>query len=344
MPCSGPMPARDAPPCSAPARRPCGPKCPARRRPERGLLSGAHSIRGLPRARPPEEPDRRRRPARLRQHEGHGPDSGNRGKLSPASASELYARCSPRSSVVRRPRGVLGQDRGVRALAPLGLPLSHGHAFPSVEDGFDYAGTARSGRRASTRLHSVSLIEAPVERACARRGPQGRHQRVRFATSSNPLPLAAPRRPADVYVGAELRGPRAFAPSPPGKGRDRPRRRGSLKLAATLASPSAPAASWRTASLEHEIRWKQPTTFRGRWNSRSGSGCPQPGRETSRFQVESARGEAELEEFVQETGPIPGSRRWRVKLEPGAKRVLKAKYTLRIQSKKELAGGNRREA
>jgi uncharacterized protein (TIGR02231 family) len=42
-------------------------------------------------------------------------------------------------------------------------------------------------------------------------------------------------------------------------------------------------------------------------------------------------------------GALRGGFAWRVKIEPGAKRELTAKYVVRISSKDELVGGNRRE-
>jgi len=43
-------------------------------------------------------------------------------------------------------------------------------------------------------------------------------------------------------------------------------------------------------------------------------------------------------------GRFDGGRRWRVKLEPGATRTLRARWVIRIAAKNELVGGNRRES
>lgn len=43
-------------------------------------------------------------------------------------------------------------------------------------------------------------------------------------------------------------------------------------------------------------------------------------------------------------GRFDGGRRWRVKLEPGATRTLRARWVIRIAGKNELVGGNRRES
>jgi hypothetical protein len=43
-------------------------------------------------------------------------------------------------------------------------------------------------------------------------------------------------------------------------------------------------------------------------------------------------------------GRFDGGRRWRVKLEPGATRRLRARWVIRIAAKNELVGGNRRES
>jgi len=41
--------------------------------------------------------------------------------------------------------------------------------------------------------------------------------------------------------------------------------------------------------------------------------------------------------------PVEGAHRWVVTLSPGQKRTLGLSYTVRIPSKHELVGGNRRE-
>jgi hypothetical protein len=43
-------------------------------------------------------------------------------------------------------------------------------------------------------------------------------------------------------------------------------------------------------------------------------------------------------------GRFDGGRRWRVKLEPGTTRTLRARWVIRIAAKNELVGGNRRES
>ena len=55
--------------------------------------------------------------------------------------------------------------------------------------------------------------------------------------------------------------------------------------------------------------------------------------------------EPEWEVWKQDTiRPLEGGRRWRLTLPPGEERKLTFGYTVKIDSKNELVGGNRREA
>ncbi len=50
------------------------------------------------------------------------------------------------------------------------------------------------------------------------------------------------------------------------------------------------------------------------------------------------------EEFEQRRAPLRGAHRWKLEIEPGEVRQLRASYVVTISPKHELVGGNRREA
>jgi hypothetical protein len=50
------------------------------------------------------------------------------------------------------------------------------------------------------------------------------------------------------------------------------------------------------------------------------------------------------EPWDQPDAPLRGAHRWRVELQPGQVRQLRAQYVVSISPKHELVGGNRREA
>jgi hypothetical protein len=49
------------------------------------------------------------------------------------------------------------------------------------------------------------------------------------------------------------------------------------------------------------------------------------------------------DEYEQDAEPLEGGRVWKVEVEPGQERPLKASWSIRVPSQHELVGGNRRD-
>ncbi len=231
---------------------------------------------------------------------------------------------------------------GVEALGP-----PPGHRYPN-DHGFDYTFVAepRIDIPSDGAFHGLTLMEREGN-AKPRFISVPRESQDVFRTVVLKNPLEAPLLPGpvDVYVAgrylmtSQLRETPAAGELKLGLGIE-PRIkvsrntrfredtagliRGSLELKHEV---DIELANHRSIPAQVEIRERIPVRSEG----------------DKDVEVLVIKDQPPWEVWKQEDRPIQGGRRWMVSLEPGEKKVLSAAYVVRIPSKHELDGGNRRE-
>jgi hypothetical protein len=278
-----------------------------------------------------------------------GPDDSSRGKLRSSAAAERYGEML---SALRVTAGgpVESWVRSAEASArsPEGLPLPAGHSAPESADGFDYAwrGETPVDVPADGAWHSVTLAEAPAESALRHVAvPREDTNAFRFASFANPFRAPLLPGPADVYVGPDFALTAAMRTVAPqgnvdvGLGAEE-----GVKIARnTRYAEHTSGLLGGQLNLEHEITVEAANNLKRPVDLEVRERLPQPRTGDEQVQIEVLETVPKWEEWIQERSPVPGTRRWRVRIEPGAREVLKARYAVKIPAKKEIAGGNRRE-
>ncbi|MHC4599865.1 MAG: mucoidy inhibitor MuiA family protein [Planctomycetota bacterium] len=279
-----------------------------------------------------------------------GPREGGRGKLRPVSEAE-------RTRDLLRDLAVAGGDEVVgwihsaahRASQVSSSPLPSGHATPGSVEGFDYRYGARRPVDVPSdgAYHTLPILE---ENADAKRRfvtvPREAVEVFRFVTFRNPLESPLLRGPADIYVGGDfaLTSPlETVAPSGEveiGLGAEE-----AIKVARnTRFEEHASGILGGHLNLENEIRVEITNHLEeaAELEIRERVSAVREGDEE--VEVEVLDSQPPWEVWKQKRSPIPGSHRWRVHLEAGASQTLTARYAIRLSSKKQLRGGNRRES
>ncbi|MEZ4454571.1 MAG: DUF4139 domain-containing protein [Nannocystaceae bacterium] len=251
---------------------------------------------------------------------------------------------------VRQVTEVIGVlDAARRAALDVGGELPPRHALPESVGGFDYVYVADGEVEVVSdgEYHAIPLLarSAPVEMIHVV-VPRESTDVFRVAALKNPLDAPLLAGPADVYLGGDylLTSDLALAAA-----------RGEVRLGLGVEQSIKVARNTRYAEesaglmggsliLRHTIlvdlqnRLDRPATVEVRERIPS-----LPEGETE-ITVEPGPVEPPWERYEPEDYTLKGGQRWRITIPAGAKHSLRAGYSVKIASKKELVGGNRREA
>jgi hypothetical protein len=279
-----------------------------------------------------------------------GPRDGGRGKLRPVCETERTLDLLKDLSLAGGEH-VVGWIRGAahRASEVSGVPLPSGHAFPGSVEGFDYRYDARRPVDVASdgAYHTLPVLEEDAE---AKRRyvtvPREASEAFRFVTFRNPLKSPLLRGPADIYIGGDflLTSPlETVAPSGEveiGLGAEE-----AIKVARNARfEEHASGLLGGQLNLENEIRVEITNHLAESAELEVRERLPTAREGDEEIEVEVLETQPPWEPWEQKRSPIPGSHRWRLRLEAGARQTLSARYAIRLSSKKQLRGGNRRES
>lgn len=244
-------------------------------------------------------------------------------------------------------RVVLG--RAVHRAERAGDRTPKGYRPVGTWKGFDhaYASDGRVDIPADGDLHNIPLLERRAE--CSLRHvvvPRESAQAFRVLTLTNPLDAPLPFGPVEIYIGddflltSKLNTVAPQADSELGLGVDE-----AVKVARNTHFKEQSTGIVRgRLELEHsveiELRNPHPEPIRCEVRER----LPVSGEDDDAVEVVVRKVEPAWQSFKQKSHPIGGSHRWTVDVEPGSTRRLELVYAVRIGSKQELVGGNRRES
>jgi hypothetical protein len=249
-------------------------------------------------------------------------------------------------------RGALSSSRAAaRAVDGRSPPPGHSYDFP---DDYDYSFVAESRLDIPSdgEFHSVALTARPGGcRLIYVVAPRESTDVFRVARIENPLegPLIA--GPIDVYLGGEFLLATRLGFTPPG---------GTLRfgLGVEQAVKVIRNSQFREDSagllggsreLHHQFRVEAQNHLSRPIDLEVRERVPVIRDDEDDIKVELTAVSPEWEAYEpteEELGNqnLRGGHRWRVSLDAGGKTELKAGYTIRISSKHELVGGNRRES
>ncbi len=236
-----------------------------------------------------------------------------------------------------------------RAKARLLGALPSGHCLASSVDGFEYIYEAEGEIDviADGDFHGIPLLARDAEVSMTHVVvPSESTDVFRVATFKNPLAAPLLEGPVDVYVGGDYLLTCDLALSPVaaevhlGLGVEQAIKvsrntdyseehagliHGSLRLKHQIV---VEAQNHLERAVRLEVRERVPSLQEGEDEISVDLGAVEP--QWSRY---------EPEEYA-----LQGGQCWRIKLAAGAKKQLRAAYSIKISAKKELVGGNRREA
>ncbi len=223
------------------------------------------------------------------------------------------------------------------------------HCLPSSIDGFDYiyAAEGEIDVVADGDFHGIPLLAREAEVSMTHVVvPSESTDVFRVATFKNPLEAPLLAGPADVYVGGDylLTCDLALAPVRAevrlglgveqaikvSRNTDYSEEHTGLIHASLLLKHqiAVEVHNHLDRAIDLEVRERVPSLQEGEDEISVEIGAVDP--PWSRY---------EPEEYL-----LEGGQRWRIKLAAGEKKRLRATYSIKISAKKELVGGNRREA
>lgn len=200
---------------------------------------------------------------------------------------------------------------------------------------------------ADGRPRSVPLLarEGPVTQALVV-VPSESDQAVRSATLRNPLGVPLLAGPADVYLGDEFLVTTPLETVPAGGdlvvglGVEE-----ALKVARnTHFAESTQGLLGGSLTLEHVVEIEVASRLPAPADVEVRERVPVIRDDEKDIELEVGEASPPWEAYAQtHDHPLRGGRRWRFPIGPGESRRMSYSYTIRIDSKHELAGGNRRE-
>ncbi len=273
------------------------------------------------------------------------PTATGRGSLVAASAASMYMEALGVAVSV----DVLAVIRVAVQRASLGdAALPPGHEPIARSNDFDYAYVATGAvnvpsdgvfhvlplgaHQAESRLHHVAV-------------PRETQDVFRVLELTSPIDAALPRGPVDVYMGGTYLMTSRLPPTPP---------RGKLRLGLGVEQAIKIARNTTFAekstgllggglSLVHEIDVDVQNATDRPVELEVRERIPVKGTDDKDIEVTVEAVEPAWKEWTQEQ-TLEGGYKWTLSVDPGQKRKLYAKYVVKLSSKQELAGGNRREA
>lgn len=257
----------------------------------------------------------------------------------------------------------LGADRPSRQLETIRRRLDEARreaeqldAFPeatislersSAAFDYRYAAQGRVEIPSDGQLHTVPLFrrtgEATITLVVV---PRESDQAVRLATLDNPLGAPVLAGPAEVYLDGEYLTTTQLETTPP-EGRL------SVGLGVEEALKVARRTSFEEISkgllgghleLKHKVEVEVASRLSAAVTVEVRERLPVLDEDEKEIGLELAEVEPPWQRWKQDPDhPLRGGRRWRFELAPGAQKALRYGYTILIDAKQELVGGNRRE-
>ncbi|HJL20276.1 MAG TPA: DUF4139 domain-containing protein, partial [Sandaracinaceae bacterium LLY-WYZ-13_1] len=282
---------------------------------------------------------------RLRLAAPHAP---GRGKLVLESRRARYLALVEETRVeVALDDALTESARRARDLARAALPSGCVAPAPS---GFDYVyrTDGRLDAPSDGAFHALSLSTHEAEaRPRFVVVPRESRDAFRYVEIDNPLDAPLLDGPVDVYVGADFLTTSRVREVPPG---------GVLRLGLGVEERLGVARNTRYAEkssgliggrldLEHTIEVSLSNQLPTDADVEVRERLPTAREEDDDVAVREDEVEPPWEAWEPDDGAaLEGGRRWRLVVPAGAERALTARYTIRIASKHELVGGNRRES
>ncbi|MEZ4380880.1 MAG: DUF4139 domain-containing protein [Nannocystaceae bacterium] len=244
---------------------------------------------------------------------------------------------------------IVALERASGLAGGAGASLPPRHAWPASVDGFDYAYVAdgQVDVEADGDFHGIPLLARDAEvRMIHVVVPRESTDVFRVATFANPLDAPLLAGPADVYVGGDylLTCDLPLAPA-----------RGEVRLG--LGVEQAIKVSRNTAYaeesagliggsllLKHRVAVEVKNGLERAAHVEVRERTPSLREGEDEITLEVGPVEPRWEVYEPEEYALKGGHRWRVDVPGGGSQTLRAAYTVKISAKKELLGGNRREA
>jgi Domain of unknown function (DUF4139)/N-terminal domain of unknown function (DUF4140) len=273
------------------------------------------------------------------------PTATGRGALVAASAASMYMEALG----VTVSLDVLAVIRVAVQRASLGdVALPAGHEPIARSNDFDYAYVAAGPVRVPSdgAFHVLPLgahqAESRLQHVAV---PRETQDVFRVLELTSPIDAALPRGPIDVYMGGTYLMTSRLPPTPPrGKVRLGLGVEQAIKIARnTTFAEKATGLLGGGLSLVHEIDvdvqngTDRPVELEVRER------VPVKDTEDKDIEVTVETVEPAWKEWTQEQ-TLLGGYKWTLSVDAGQKRKLYAKYVVKLSSKQELAGGNRRES
>jgi uncharacterized protein (TIGR02231 family) len=228
------------------------------------------------------------------------------------------------------------------------LPVPPRHESPATAAGYDYAYRAEFPLSVPSdgQFHSVALLarDAPASLRHVT-VPRESQSVFRLVSVSNPLEAPLLPGPVDVLVGGEFMMTVPMRHVPPGGKLDLGLgAEQAIKVARNTAfAEEAGGLMGGSLDLKHEIRVEiaNRSARRALVEVRERLPVVRDGDDQVKVRVDQVS--PPWEPYRQDEPPLEGGYCWRVPVEPGESRFVRAAYTIQIASKNELDGGNRRE-
>jgi hypothetical protein len=272
------------------------------------------------------------------------PSVSGRGALVAVGASLLYVESLEGASVsLDVGAAIRVAMRGARAEAP----LPAGYLPVEATDDFDYAYEARTPVSVPSdgAFHVVTVAthraEADLRYVTV---PREEPDVFRVLELASPLDAALLRGPVDVYQGGAYMMTSVVPPTPPrGKVRLGLGVEQGIKVARnTTFKEESTGLLGGGLSLHHEIDVEIVNALDKPVELEARERVPVVRKDDEDTKVEVAQVEPAWKPWTQDES-LDGGYVWRVALAAGETKKLHAKYVVKISSKQELVGGNRRE-
>lgn len=276
------------------------------------------------------------------------PERGDRGRLVPLAPQESWAemiafqQIHVEVDIVQLIAVSMGRAQSVDSVP--------GHlSLPAPVHGYDYAYEAEHPLDVPSdgAFHNVVLRDHD----CATKlryvtVPRESAQAFRSVEVENPLDVALLDGPIDVYVAGTYAMTTRMRQTGP-----------SEKLVLDIGVEPRIKVARNTSfseehgglmvghlDLEHQVRVSVENLLDSTATVEVRDRVPVPwDKDSDDIKVKETAVEPSWEKWEPEEGSLRGGRRWVVEVEAGSKRELSARYTIRIPSKHELDGGNRRD-
>lgn len=237
------------------------------------------------------------------------------------------------------------QSGGMQSLAP----EPPGHVLPRAVEGFDYSfeveGNATIPSDGTWVGASLSVADAKgtPRFVCV---PRESREVFRFIDIANPLEAPLLAGPLDIYIDGRFLLARAMPVVGPGEtlklGLGVEQR---IKVARNVQFEESVAGMLRgSLELEHHLEVEVVSYIDTDALLEVRERIPVLREDEDDIEVRVVKCEPQWSRYKNQDDTLRGGYEWKIPLARGEKHVLGASYTIKISSKNELAGGNRRDA